>query len=250
MTIASMTGEVNLVQSMLEEDRLHGGTPDTRIIKDILGKSIQGVQEEKTSTMREPRDDGRGSREEDFIRIRGDEGFGGGRRDYHPYRTDDRREPHNDAPRRRYYEDEHKRHDRPRRSGGNFGARNDGDPVAFDRNARLSPFRGEVIPLEDRPRYLKNWDATPPGFERIPADRAKLTGLFPPPGNVAKILSYQPPTLDPARRAMLEMLSGSDIGIGPLAPLAPPINSTRKLTRTPTLPLPSKHAAYTSVTCP
>ena len=105
---------------------------------------------------------------------------------------------------------------------------NDGDPVAFDRNARLSPFRGDVVSLEDRPRYLKNWDAAPPGFERIPADKAKLTGLFPPPGNVARIMSYQPPALDPARRAMLEMLSGSEMGLGPLAPISPPISNCTK----------------------
>ena len=142
----------------------------------------------------------------------------------------------NETPRRRYYEDENRRQDRSRRSGGNFGAMNDGDPVAFDKNSRLSPFRGEVIPLEDRPRYLKNWDATPPGFERIPADRAKLTGLFPPPGNVAKIMSYQPPTLDPARRAMLEMLSGGDMGIGPLTPIAPPANFAKESDPNPNTP--------------
>lgn len=160
------------------------------------------------------------------------------RRDDRPYyedrrRTDDRR--YDDRRERsrehRRYEDEPpsyirrdrvddgrsgSRHDRPPRPG-NFGPRNEGEPVAFDRNSRLSPFRGDVVPLEDRPKILKNWDAAPPGFERIPADKAKLTGLFPPPGNVAKVMNFQPPVLDPARRAMLEMMTGSDVSGGPLS---------------------------------
>ena len=62
-------------------------------------------------------------------------------------------------------------------------------------------------PLEERPRHLKNWDAAPAGFERISADKAKLTGLFPPPGNIAKTANYVPPTLDPARAAMFQLLN-------------------------------------------
>ena len=36
---------------------------------------------------------------------------------------------------------------------------------------------------------------------------AKLTGLFPPPGNIAKTANYVPPTLDPARAAMFQLLN-------------------------------------------
>jgi splicing factor U2AF subunit len=64
------------------------------------------------------------------------------------------------------------------------------------------------LPLEERQRVLRNWDAAPPGFERIGADKAKLTGLFPPPGNIAKITNFVPPTLDPTKAAMLAMLTG------------------------------------------
>lgn len=76
----------------------------------------------------------------------------------------------------------------------------------------MSPSRGPgIVPLEARPRYLQNWDAAPKGFERISADKAKLTGLFPPPGNIAKLTNFQPPVLDPARAAMLAMLTGEDL---------------------------------------
>jgi splicing factor U2AF subunit len=76
----------------------------------------------------------------------------------------------------------------------------------------MSPARGPgIVPLEARPRYLQNWDAAPKGFERISADKAKLTGLFPPPGNIAKLTNFQPPVLDPARAAMLAMLTGEDL---------------------------------------
>lgn len=96
---------------------------------------------------------------------------------------------------------------------GRVAGQNEPEPVAFDRNTRLSPLileHGECVgALEERERFLRNWDAAPPGFSKIPADKAKLTGLFPPPGNRAKLMDYQPPSLDPARRAMLEMLASS-----------------------------------------
>ena len=79
--------------------------------------------------------------------------------------------------------------------------------IPFDRFLRLSPWRGPVTPLEERPRHLKNWDIPPAGFERISADKAKQTGLFPPPGNMAKTSNYVPPTLDPARAAMFQLLN-------------------------------------------
>jgi splicing factor U2AF 65 kDa subunit len=62
-------------------------------------------------------------------------------------------------------------------------------------------------------RHLKNWDVAPAGFERIGADKAKLTGLFPPPGNIAKSANYVPPTLDPARAAMLQLLNKDNINM-------------------------------------
>lgn len=61
---------------------------------------------------------------------------------------------------------------------------------------------------------MKNWDAAPPGFERISADKAKLTGLFPPPGNIAKITNFVPPTLDPTKAAMLAMLTNTSADSG------------------------------------
>jgi splicing factor U2AF subunit len=75
----------------------------------------------------------------------------------------------------------------------------------------MSPERGpHVAPLEGRLRHLQNWDAAPKGFELISADKAKLLGIFPPPGNVAKLTSFVPPVLDPALASMVAMLSGGD----------------------------------------
>lgn len=75
----------------------------------------------------------------------------------------------------------------------------------------MSPERGsQVTPLEGRLRHLQNWDAAPKGFELISADKAKLLGIFPPPGNVAKLTSFVPPVLDPALASMVAMLSGGD----------------------------------------
>lgn len=102
------------------------------------------------------------------------------------------------------------RDSRDYRGNDNYQQR-DRDPVKFDRQRRLSPLRNSstlVVPLHQRPRPLQNWDVAPHGFERIRADIAKQTGLFPPPGNVAKIANFAPPVLDPARAAMLAMLSG------------------------------------------
>lgn len=116
------------------------------------------------------------------------------RRDYDRHRRDDYRS-HRDS------RDNYRDYNRDgRRSNSNV-------EIPFDQFLRLSPWRGQAIPLEERPRHLKNWDAAPAGFERISADKAKLTGLFPPPGNIAKTSNYVPPTLDPARAAMFQMLN-------------------------------------------
>lgn len=73
----------------------------------------------------------------------------------------------------------------------------------------LQPETGDhVVPLEARIRHLQNWDAAPKGFELISADKAKLLGIFPPPGNVAKMTSFVPPVLDPALAAMVATLTG------------------------------------------
>ncbi len=93
------------------------------------------------------------------------------------------------------------------RSG--HGRHNDSPIVLFDKYCieNLSPYKGLAPPLEERQRILRNWDAAPPGFERISAEKAKLTGLFPPPGNIAKIADFVPPVLDATKAAMLAMLS-------------------------------------------
>lgn len=106
-----------------------------------------------------------------------------------------------------------------RGGGGGYGRSGSRSSIEipFDRFLRLSPWRGSATPLEERPRHLKNWDAAPAGFERISADKAKLTGLFPPPGNIAKTSNYIPPTLDPARAAMFQLLN-KDGGVGSVMP--------------------------------
>ena len=128
------------------------------------------------------------------------------------FHHDDRRYNDHSYDDRRHKDSNYSRHrDRGSMTASSSTKRNvDMDPVKFDRERRLSPVRGRVCPLRDRPRPLDNWDKAPPGFERIRADIAKQTGLFPPPGNVAKIANFCPPVLDPARAAMLAMLSQED----------------------------------------
>lgn len=94
-------------------------------------------------------------------------------------------------------------------SGGGGGRRRSPSPPRPF--GGMSPERGpQVASLEGRLRHLQNWDAAPKGFELISADKAKLLGIFPPPGNVAKLTSFVPPVLDPALASMVAMLSGGD----------------------------------------
>ena len=113
---------------------------------------------------------------------------------------------------RHRYNDDRDRRDKYSSGSGRSGSRS--IEIPFDRFLHLSPWRGTVIPLEERPRHLKNWDSAPAGFERISADKAKLTGLFPPPGNIAKTANYIPPTLDPARAAMFQLLNRDSVPSG------------------------------------
>lgn len=116
---------------------------------------------------------------------------------------------HHERDRDRHDRDRYERdlHDRDRNSYQRHDRRNNNVEIPFDKFLKLSPWRGPVTPLEERVKHLKNWDVAPAGFERISADKAKLTGLFPPPGNIAKTSNYVPPTLDPARAAMFQMLN-------------------------------------------
>ena len=171
------------------------------------------ARDHKEYNEREPREnhisrDYRGDREHSSLkrhRDRDDRGEG----DYES-RDHSSRDRHND---RDYESRDHryrnKREDYRRESRDRDYRRPAGNSVEipFDKFLRLSPWRGSVTPLEERPRHLKNWDAAPSGFERIGADKAKLTGLFPPPGNIAKSSNYVPPTLDPARAAMFQLLN-------------------------------------------
>lgn len=138
----------------------------------------------------------------------------------HHYRRSRSRSRSRDRDRRsrRHFEERSDNgHSRQYRDGGGSGAGSsrrgrDRSPIAlFDKYAveNLSPFRGVTIGMEHRQRILNNWDAAPPGFERISADKAKLTGLFPPPGNIAKITNFVPPVLDPTKAAMLAMLTNT-----------------------------------------
>ncbi|SCU96442.1 LANO_0E13520g1_1 [Lachancea nothofagi CBS 11611] len=59
-----------------------------------------------------------------------------------------------------------------RRSGNNYNNWNESD---VDRT--------QVLPLSQRRRLRSTlWDRAPKGFEKVPAERAKLSGLFPLPG--------------------------------------------------------------------
>ena len=88
----------------------------------------------------------------------------------------------------------------------------------FKKRSDSPDYTGPVESLRGREKILQNWDLAPPGFERIRADVAKSTGLFPPPGNITKMANYVPPTLDPARVALLATLSAEGtVGVsGPL----------------------------------
>lgn len=118
------------------------------------------------------------------------------------------------------------------RGGGGSGRRSPSPPKPF---GGMSPDReSHPIPLEARIRHLQNWDSAPKGFERITADKAKLLGnfhvlfgdellssvfmyigIFPPPGNVAKLANFVPPVLDPALAAMISSMSGADTDLLP-----------------------------------
>ncbi|SCU90235.1 LAMI_0E01200g1_1 [Lachancea mirantina] len=51
------------------------------------------------------------------------------------------------------------------------------------RGRQLEPNWDEIIPIDQRVHMrLTKWDVTPKGFENVPAERAKLSGLFPLPG--------------------------------------------------------------------
>ena len=76
-----------------------------------------------------------------------------------------------------------------RRGGG--GGRRERD--LFERERRRSatppPKKREptpdltgVIPIVERKRRLTQWDIKPPGYENVPAEQAKLSGMFPLPG--------------------------------------------------------------------
>lgn len=146
-------------------------------------------------------------------------------RDDRGYRGEDRAErdrEYRSSSRSRTDERSHRSNERSYRGNGQYRAndqyrgndyqrndqrRNNNVEIPFDKFLKLSPWRGPVTPLEERVKHLKNWDVAPAGFERISADKAKMTGLFPPPGNITKTSNYVPPTLDPARAAMFQMLN-------------------------------------------
>lgn len=170
------------------------------------------VSRDDRHNSRETRDDRYDSRDDRSKRQRVDRDYEKDK-EYDRYRRE-RSEKYRES------NDRHERDDRGYDRGGNrgrFDRRQGGNAVEipFDRFLRLSPWRGPVTPLEERPRHLKNWDIAPAGFERISADKAKLTGLFPPPGNIAKTGNYVPPTLDPARAAMFQLLNKETVaGVG------------------------------------
>lgn len=133
-------------------------------------------------------------------------------RDHHPRDRERRRSRSREDRRGRDYERDGTAGRYYRDGGGGGHRRRDKSPIVlFDKYSveNLSPYRGVALPLEERQRVLRNWDAAPSGFERISADKAKLTGLFPPPGNIAKITNFVPPTLDPTKAAMLAMLTNA-----------------------------------------
>lgn len=219
---------------------------DNRDSRDSSDKKDTRYRDERDNRSRDDRDgrsrDDRDSRYREDTRSRDYDHHRGSRDDRHDSREtrDDRSKRHRDdrdyekekeydryrrerSEKYRESNDRYDRHDRDDRGygrGGNrgrFDRRQGGNTVEipFDRFLRLSPWRGPVTPLEERPRHLKNWDVAPAGFERISADKAKLTGLFPPPGNIAKTGNYVPPTLDPARAAMFQLLNKETVaGVG------------------------------------
>lgn len=59
-----------------------------------------------------------------------------------------------------------------------------------------------VIPIDQRQRMkTTRWDVTPEGFEKVPSERAKLSGLFPQPG--------EPQELDRSKLARVAMHGGT-----------------------------------------
>lgn len=126
-----------------------------------------------------------------------------------------RREDEEEEDRRR---SSHRRRSRSKDRRDTHGKRD--ERTRKRRSSSPAEARGNVLTLEERKKSLKevikNWDKAPAGFERIGADKAKLTGLFPPPGNITKAVNYVPPTLDASSTAILELLSGSGASSGML----------------------------------
>lgn len=167
-------------------------------------------ERDRRDERREERRDDRefGGRGDDYGRRRDDRDLGG-RGDEFGRRRDDRDLGGRGEGRRNEYRDDYRRESYSRGDSRDHN-RDRRDRNWNPRRRSVSPQeRVNAVPLEQRPRSLNNWDAAPPGFEKISADKAKLTGLFPPPGNVAKIANFSISNLDSTKAALLTRITGS-----------------------------------------
>lgn len=64
-----------------------------------------------------------------------------------------------------------------------------------------------MIPINDRKRRLTQWDIKPPGYEKVTAEQAKLSGMFPLPG------APRQQAMDPSRlQAFMNQPAGTASG--------------------------------------
>ncbi|GAB7364121.1 hypothetical protein MBLNU230_g4673t1 [Neophaeotheca triangularis] len=143
---------------------------------------------------------------------------GGGDRDRGSARRDARRDDDRRAPRRDrdLFDDRRAPRDHDRREDRGDRMRDQDDMRQLERSTRQksgtpprkvkepTPDLTGVQPIHKRQRRLTQWDVKPPGYEKVTAEQAKLSGMFPLPG------APRQQTVDPARlNALINQPGGS-----------------------------------------
>lgn len=122
----------------------------------------------------------------------------GSRDDFHSYSRDSRHR-HDD----RHEEDRRKRHKSPN-SSPRYDER---DREHYSRRHHHHHHRhssdDDILPLDEWPKKLKNWDVPPHGMEHMSIDMVKATGLFVPAAIQPKVTNLTP-FVDPNRVIMTQ----------------------------------------------
>lgn len=136
-------------------------------------------------------------------------------------RDDDRRAPRRD---RDLFEDRRAPRDHDRRDDRGDRVRDQDDMRQLERSARQksgspprkakepTPDLTGVEPIYKRKRRLTQWDVKPPGYDKVTAEQAKLSGMFPLPG------APRQQALDPTRLNQLINQPGGSANSSVLKP--------------------------------